>query len=146
MSPVEPWEIGTQLNLQEGPEFLVNGANTFIVYSARESFLPDYRLGLLRLAAPTADPLDPASWTKSGPVFTGAPTLGVHGVGHASFTVSPDGTEPWIVYHSKTQTAPGWDDRVIRMQKFTWNSDGTPNFGTPVASGIPVLVPSGQCP
>ena len=145
-SPVETWEMGTQLNLQEGPEFLVNGTNTFIVYSARESFLPDYRLGLLRLTSPAADPLDPASWTKSGPVFTGAPNLGVHGVGHASFTVSPDGTEPWIVYHSKTQSAPGWGDRVIRMQKFTWNADGTPNFGTPVASGVPVLVPAGQCP
>jgi GH43 family beta-xylosidase len=34
---------------------------------------------------------------------------------------------------------------VIRMQKFTWNGDGTPSFGTPVASGVPVLVPSGQC-
>jgi GH43 family beta-xylosidase len=144
-SPVESWEIGTQLNLQEGPEFLVNGTHTFIVYSARESFLPDYRLGLLRLTS-GADPMNPASWTKSGPVFTGAPNAGVYGVGHASFTVSPDGSERWIVYHAKTQNAPGWDDRVIRMQKFTWNADGTPNFGTPVASGVPVLVPSGQCP
>ncbi len=144
-SPVEPWEIGTQLNLQEGPEFLINGTHTFIVYSARESFLPDYRLGLLELSS-GSDPLIPASWTKTGPVFTGAPNLGVYGVGHASFTVSPDGSEPWIVYHSKTQSAAGWADRVIRMQKFTWNADGTPNFGTPVASGVPVLVPAGQCP
>ncbi len=145
-SPTEAWERGTQLDLQEGPEFLMNGTNTFIVYSTRESFLPDYRLGLLRLSAPDADPLDPASWTKSGPVFTGAPALGVHGVGHASFVKSPDGTEDWIVYHAKSQTASGWDDRVIRMQKFTWNADGAPNFGTPVASNVPVASPAGQCP
>ena len=145
-SPTESWEQGTQLDLQEGPEFLVNGTNTFIVYSTRESFLPDYRLGLLRLAAPDADPLNPASWVKSGPVFTGAPGLGVYGVGHASFTTSPDDSEHWIVYHAKTVNASGWDDRVIRMQKFTWNADGTPNFGTPVASNVPVLVPAGQCP
>ena len=144
-SPEESWEQGTELDLQEGPEFLVNGTHTFIVYSTRESFLPDYRLGLLRLAAPDADPLNPASWVKTGPVFTGAPALGVYGVGHASFTTSPDGSENWIVYHAKTVNGPGWDDRVIRMQKFTWNADGTPNFGTPVASGVPVLVPSGQC-
>lgn len=146
-APTEPWEIGTRLNLQEGPEYLAHGDDVFIVYSTRESFLPDYRLGWLRLASPTADPLDPASWTKSaGPAFTGAPGIGVYGVGHASFTRSPDDTEDWIVYHAKTLNAEGWDDRVVRMQKFGWNADGTPNFGTPVASNVAVAVPSGQCP
>ena len=144
-SPVESWEVGPQLNLQEGPEFLVNGANTFIIYSTRESFLPDYRLGQLRLT-PGADPMIPASWTKSGPVFVGSPAGGVFGVGHASFTTSPDGTENWIVYHAKSLNSAGWDDRKVRMQKFNWNGDGSPNFGTPVANGVPVLVPSGQCP
>mgnify|MGYP003288057659 CR=1 FL=1 len=102
------------------------------------------RLGLLGLTTPTADPLNPASWIKAGPVFTGLPSAGVHGVGHASFTTSPDGTEHWIVYHSKTQTTSGWDDRVIRMQKFTWNADGTPNFGTPVRLGTTLDGPAGE--
>ena len=144
-SPTESWEDGPQLDLQEGQTFLVNGQHVFIVYSTRESFLPDYRLGLLRLSSPTANPLSPASWTKVGPVFTGAPNLGVYGVGHASFTTSPDGTEPWIVYHAKSQSTSGWEDRVVRMQEFSWNADGTPNFGTPTPSNVPVLVPSGQC-
>jgi GH43 family beta-xylosidase len=145
-SPVESWE-DAGLDLQEGQTFLQRGNETFIVYSTRESFGPDYRLGTLRLASPTADPLNPASWTKSaGPVFTGAPNLGVYGVGHASFTTSPDGAESWIVYHAKTLNSGGWDDRVVRMQKFTWNADGTPNFGTPVASNAAVAVPAGQCP
>lgn len=144
-SPAESWELGPQLNLQEGPEFLIKGTNTFIIYSTRESFLPDYRLGQLTLSASDADPLNPASWLKSGPVFTGNPSGGVYGVGHASFTTSPDSAQDWIVYHAKTLNAAGWDDRVIRMQRFTWNVDGTPNFGTPIGSGLPVLVPSGQC-
>ena len=145
-SPTEPWEIGTRLNLQEGQEFLVNGTNTFIVYSTRESFLPDYRLGWLKLASPTADPLDPASWQKSpGPVFIGLPSGGVYGVGHASFTMSPDGTENWIVYHAKSVSTEGWGDRKIHTKKFTWNTDGSPNFGTPPATGTPVTVPAGQC-
>lgn len=144
-SPVEAWERAG-LDLQEGQTFLQHGDDTFIVYSTRESFGPDYRLGTLRLASPTADPLVASNWTKSaGPVFTGVPAQGIYGVGHASFTTSPDGTESWIVYHAKTLNAGGWDDRVVRMQKFTWNADGTPNFGTPVASNIPVLAPSGQC-
>ena len=146
-TPDQPWEIGPRLNLQEGQEFLVNGSNIFIVYSARESFLPDYRLGWLKLASPTADPLDPNNWQKSpGPVFTGLPEGGVYGVGHASFTVSPDNTEHWIVYHAKSVSTEGWGDRKVRTQRFTWNADGSPNFGTPTATGAPVAVPSGQCP
>jgi GH43 family beta-xylosidase len=75
-------------------------------------------------------------------VFSGTPD--VYGVGHASFTTSPDGTEDWIIYHSKVDTQPGWN-RVIRTQKFTWNTDGSPNFGTPTATGESVHQPSGQC-
>jgi GH43 family beta-xylosidase len=145
-SPVEAWELGPELDLHEGQEFLARGDDTFIVYSTRESFLPDYRLGWLRLTSPTADPLDPASWVKSpGPAFVGNPSGGVYGVGHASFTKSPDGTEDWIVYHAKSQSARGWDDRRIHLKKFGWNADGTPSFGTPPASGAAVPVPAGQC-
>jgi GH43 family beta-xylosidase len=142
-SPVESWERGTELDLNEGPEFLRRGDQVFIIYSARESWLRDYRLGQLRLKSPDADPLDPSSWIKSGPVFTGTAT--VYGVGHASFTTSPDGTEDWIVYHSKTEAEPGWN-RVIRMQPFAWRADGSPDFGSPVPSGQRVSAPSGQCP
>jgi GH43 family beta-xylosidase len=139
-SPVEPWEDGTELDLQEGPEFLQRNGQTFIIYSTRESWLPEYRLGQLRLTG--ADPLQPASWTKTGPVF--AAGEGVVGVGHASFTTSPSGTEDWIVYHAKTSTTPGWD-RVIRMQPFTWKADGSPDFGIPVASGRSIAAPAGEC-
>jgi GH43 family beta-xylosidase len=141
-SPVESWERGTQLDLNEGPEFLFRDDHVFIIYSARESWLPDYRLGQLKLIGPDADPMDPASWLKHGPVFTGTP--GVHGVGHASFTTSPDRMEDWIVYHAKVRAQPGWE-RVIRMQKFGWRPDHSPNFGTPVASGERIPLPSGQC-
>ena len=140
-SPTETWERGTDLDLQEGPTFLHNGEHTFLIYSTRESWLPDYRLGQLRLAS-GADPLQPASWVKSGPVFMQA--NGVHGPGHASFVQSPDATEWWIMYHAKVSTAPGWDRR-IRAQKFTWNADGSPNFGAPVGSGQSVTRPSGEC-
>jgi GH43 family beta-xylosidase len=140
-SPTESWEIGTELNLQEGPEFLEHAGNVFIIYSTRESWLPDYRLGQLHLTN-AADPMNPSSWVKSGPVFTG--TGAVFGVGHASFTTSPDSTEDWIVYHTKVDPTPGWN-RVIQTQKFTWNADGSPNFGVPVPPGQAVPMPSGQC-
>ena len=34
--------------------------------------------------------------------------------------------------------------RSTFIQRFTWNVDGTPNFGTPVGWGEPVVVPSGE--
>jgi GH43 family beta-xylosidase len=145
-SPTESWEVKEDpdegLDLQEGPEFLRNGDRLFLIYSTRESWLKDYRLGQLRLRSPQADPMDPASWIKSGPVFL--PTETVHGVGHGGFTVSPDGTENWHVYHAKVDTEPGWN-RVLRMQPFTWKADGSPDFGRPTPSGQPIPVPSGQC-
>ncbi|HEY0016377.1 MAG TPA: glycoside hydrolase family 43 protein [Longimicrobium sp.] len=139
-SPLEAWERGTELDLQEGPQFLQRGGQTYIIYSTRESWLPDYRLGQLKFIG--GSPFSPGSWSKSGgPVFQSGE--GVIGVGHASFTQSPDGTEDWIVYHAKTGATPGWD-RVIRMQKFTWNADGSPSFGLPVPSGRRTAVPAGE--
>jgi GH43 family beta-xylosidase len=141
-TPDMPWEQGPELPLEEGPEFLEHAGQEFIIYSTNDSWLPTYQLGQLKLASVTSDPLNPANYTKTGPVFSG--TTDVYGVGHASFTTSPDGTEDWIVYHSKVDTQPGWN-RVIRTQKFTWNPDGSPNFGIPTATNAAVAMPAGQC-
>ena len=74
-------------------------------------------------AHPDSDPLNPASWIKSGPVFTGNDRI--HGVGHASFTTSPDGNEYWIYYHSKKirYTTGGRD---VRLQRSTSTPRATP--------------------
>ena len=73
-----------------------------------------------------------------------AGTDSVFGVGHASFTTSPDGREDWIAYHAKVSTTPGWN-RVVRLQRFGWTADGAPDFGTPVPDSVPLPQPSGQC-
>jgi len=144
-SPTAPWEQGTELDINEGPTLLKNEGDIFILYSTRESWLPAYRMGQLRLEGPSVDPLTPENWVKRGPVFQG--TEEVHGVGHASFTTSPDGTEDWIVYHTKKTTEPGWD-RFIFTQPFTWGESGNPQFGTPSPPDSTLAAPSGQngCP
>jgi GH43 family beta-xylosidase len=84
-----------------------------------------------------ANPLDPKSWTKvPHPVFES--TADVFGVGHCSFTTSPDGRQDFIVYHSKTGRREGWG-RVVRVQRFAWTEDGMPDFGRPV-SGVAAAV------
>lgn len=140
-SPVESWETGGPLNLNEGPEILKNGGNVFVIYSCRESWLVEYRLAMLQLINPDGNLLDQANWKKTGPVFQG--NSQVLGVGHCSFVKSPDNTEDWIIYHSKKKSAPGWE-RDVRMQSFKWNADGTPNFGEAIPAGKPISLPSGE--
>lgn len=140
-APDEPWERGPELDLQEGPELLRHGADVFIIYSTRDSWLKEYALGQLRLRDSTA-PMDRRSWVKSGPVFTG--NARVFGVGHASFTTSSDSTERWIVYHTKDSATPGWK-RSVQMQRFTWSASGDPDFGDAVPSAERVRSPRGEC-
>ena len=140
-SPEEAWETGGPLDLNEGPQILQKDEKVHIIYSTRESWMIEYRLGQLTLSDTLLDPLNPNNWVKTGPVFQG--TGEVLGVGHASFTTSPDGTENWIFYHSKKTPEPGWD-RNIRLQKFEWNADGSPDFGRPIPAGVPIPLPSGE--
>jgi hypothetical protein len=70
-APDQPWEdnpADVGFDLQEGPAVLRNAGQIFVIYSTRESWLPNYRLGLLRLTDSTRV-LEPASYTKSGPIF-----------------------------------------------------------------------------
>ncbi|KAG7668598.1 putative Extracellular exo-alpha-(1-_5)-L-arabinofuranosidase [Nannochloris sp. 'desiccata'] len=65
------------------------------------------------------------------------------GIGHNSFTTSPDFSEYWIVYHAKTNPNEGPEDREARIQQFFWSTDGLPDFSPgPLASGTLVRAPS----
>jgi GH43 family beta-xylosidase len=142
-APDAEWERGPELDLQEGPEFLQRDGTVLLVYSTRDSWLKEYALGQLRLRDTTDNPLDPSSWTKTGPVFTG--NADVFGVGHASFVTTPDGSEHWIVYHSKEAPTPGWR-RSVRMQRFDWSDASAPKFGDAVRASERIPLPRGECP
>jgi GH43 family beta-xylosidase len=125
--------------LAEAPQVLQRSDRTFVVYSCGGSWLPSYKLGMLELTG--SDPLDPASWHHfPEPVFS--PTQATIGVGHSGFTTSPDGREWWHIFHAKRGPKPGWK-RALYAQPMRWRSDGTPDFGQPVAAGAPVPIASG---
>lgn len=152
----EPWERGWRPGPEgewipadgywiEAPEALVRDDRIFVVYSAGHSATPHYYLGLLTLTG--SDPLDPASWTKHPEPLFGpyeGPDGAVYTPGHNSFTVSPDGSEDWLVYHGKDMPTGGFADRMTRVQRFSWTEEGMPYFGDPIPSGVPLRKPSGE--
>jgi GH43 family beta-xylosidase len=102
----------------------------------------DYCLG--QLSWNGGDVLNPKSWVKNPePVF--AKTETAFGPGHCSFVPSPDGREDWIVYHAHVRQGSG-NLRDVRIQRFSWNADGSPNFGRPISAGVPLPRPSGEEP
>ncbi|MDR1585664.1 MAG: family 43 glycosylhydrolase [Prevotellaceae bacterium] len=148
--PDKSWETVTG-KVNEGPAFLKNKekGKFLVIYSCNGSWTKQYRLASLELSDTLANPLVAVNWKKSAnEVFfrlddTSA-VDGVNGVGHCSFTKSPDETEDWIVYHVKSRNNDGWDGRYTFIQKFGWKTDGTPDFGTPVAWGEAVALPAGE--
>jgi len=140
--PTYSWED----RINEGPEALLNGSGQlFLTYSGNGCWSDDYCLGLLTLKK-DGDPMNPDDWTKSpGPVFTKNVQGGAYGPGHNGFFKSPDGTQDWIIYHANGTSGEGCgDNRNPRIQNFSWKSDGTPNFGTPVPMNAPIPVPAGE--
>lgn len=150
--PQHPWErVGDLLkrpatphvSVNEGPEILKHGDDIFLVYSASGCWTDYYELGVLRAKA-SANLLNPASWTKyDHPFFRQDPKAGVYGPGHNGFFKSPDGKEDWIIYHANSAPGQGCGGhRSPRAQRFTWNPDGTPNFGTPLPTSTAIPKPS----
>jgi GH43 family beta-xylosidase len=140
-----PWErVGerhTERGLHEGPQVLVRNGRLFLVYSCSGSWQPTYKLGMLYMEE-RADPAAPESWKKfPTPVFESTPD--VFGVGHCCFTQSPDGTQDWMLYHSKRFRHDCWS-REVRAQRFTWREDGFPEFSRPIPSDVELAVPSGD--
>ncbi|HYH04957.1 MAG TPA: family 43 glycosylhydrolase [Bacillota bacterium] len=143
-APTYSWEK-QGLNVNEGPQILQRNGKTFCIHSASYCATQYYCLGMLSCSS-TADPMNAGNWTKSSTsVFSQSTVDGLYGVGHGNFTQSPDGKEDWIVYHGCiTASATTYQPRYVCMQQFGWNSDGTPNFGTPVGRKNMIPCPSGE--
>lgn len=141
--PEYSWETDTFPRVNEGPQVLVSPDGvTNIIFSASGSWTDNYCLGRLTLKQ-GGDPMKAGDWEKgTEPVFQkNLPST--YSTGHASFTVSPDGTENYMVYHAARGAGQGWNGRGVRTQRFNWNEDGTPDFGKAAAYDGKVNLPSG---
>ncbi|WP_112248473.1 glycoside hydrolase family 43 protein [Kribbella monticola] len=130
--------------VREGPTPLYHNGRTFLTYSTCDTGKPDYQLWMKSIAN-GADPMVAANWVQhAGPIFARNDSTGVWGPGHHSFFKSPDGTEDWIAYHGKNTSTYTYSFRTARAQKISWNADGTPNLGSPLAAGATQTLPSGD--
>jgi GH43 family beta-xylosidase len=137
-SPTLEWETrGFKVN--EGPAVIVRNGRVFITYSASATDA-NYCMGLLSAPA-DAELLNAAVWSKSSvPVFRTSKRNNQYGPGHNSFILAADGKTDLLVYHARNYAQINGDplhdpNRHTRVQSFTWNADGSPNFGEPVADG-----------
>jgi GH43 family beta-xylosidase len=146
-SPTLSWEkVGAPPSVNEGPEALLNpNGQLFLTYSASGCWTDSYCLGLLTLKA-GGDPLNPSDWTKSqNPVFSTAADNGAYAPGHNGFFISRAGNQNWLLYHANPNQGMGCGNaRSPRMQQFSWNADGSPNFGLPAKINTPLAKPSGE--
>ncbi|PBK99499.1 Arabinanase/levansucrase/invertase [Armillaria gallica] len=137
-TPTYDWEM-VGANVNEGPAALYHGGRTFLTFSASNCAGTGYKLGRLELTG--TNPLSASSWTKySEPIFTSA--NGNYEPGHNGFFTSEDGTEIWV-YHASS-ASPGTCDgaRYTMVQSISWNSDGTPNLGSPVSESTSLSEPA----
>jgi GH43 family beta-xylosidase len=135
-APTQSWEKnGMPPSVNEGPFGFVHEGRMFIVYSASGCWTDDYCLGLLTLTG--SDPLNPAAWTKSGPVFSRQPSA--YGPGHNCVVVDGSG-QWWNVYHANNLSGQGCGGyRQLHAQRLFWNADGSPYFGAPVPTNSLVV-------
>ncbi len=89
--------------------------------------------------------LNPSSWSKlSTPLMHGGPDSGLYRMLAVSHFKSPRNNQDWIVFNAGDNLHNDFNYRKTFVQRFTWNADGTPKFGTPYNLISSYATPSGE--
>ena len=147
VKPTTAWETNnTNPQVAEGPQFLLKNDKVFVFYSAGACWKDGYSIGAIRMDI-NSNPLDINSWKRlnTNPLFVSNAAGNAFGPGHNSFYKSLDGNEDWILYHANPQPGQGCgDNRSMRMQKISWDSNGLPILGIPESLDKNLVRPSGE--
>jgi GH43 family beta-xylosidase len=146
----EPTFLGAGVN--EGPIALQKDASSplFVIFSASRYNSDNYCLGQIQLKV-NSEPAVAENWINKKQVFVKSEQNQVYGPGHNGFfTSAGTGTnataqsESWLIYHARNNANQPNGARTSRMQPFSWNADGSPNFGTAQSIRINIPVPAAE--
>jgi GH43 family beta-xylosidase len=137
VEPDQAWEgIYSDWQWNEGPFVLKHEEMYYLMYSANFYASADYAIGYA--TAPT--PLGPWKKYAGNPILEKDLEKGVSGPGHNSVTVSPDGSEYFIIYHTHTYPEHPSGNRTVNIDRLYFE-DGILKVAGPTRSPQPL--PSG---
>lgn len=140
--PEQEWELqsGNEWRWNEGPLVFKKDGTYYMMYSGNFYGEKYYSIGY----AISKSPLGPFEKYKGNPIVSYVESkdeLIVSGPGHNSLTISPDGKEYYIVYHSHTDPVIRGGNRQVCIDKLGFREDGTIYVNGPTITAQPL--PSG---
>lgn len=133
-APEQEWEKISENPLwNEGPEVLKRNGIYYLSYSGNCFADRAYSVGFAR----SDSPLGPFVKEKENPVLTALYSNAISGSGHHGFTISPDGTENWVSYHTHTDLTGGGGNRKVNIDRFAFAPDGKMHFNGPTITPQP---------
>lgn len=138
-TPEQKWETvsGPDWLWNEGPTVLKHNNIYYLMYSANFYSSENYSIGY----ATSKSPLGPFKKSPDNPLVSAQMNYDqISGPGHNSITVSPDGKENIIVYHTHTDVFSKGGDRQINIDRYGFRSDGSMYVNGPTISSQ--LMPS----
>jgi GH43 family beta-xylosidase len=120
--PEQEWECrsGTGWFWNEGPFVLKDKGRYYLMYSANFYASREYSVGYAVAESPTG----PFVKAAHNPILF-SPNAEISGPGHNSVTVSPDGSELFIVYHIHTDPQNPSGDRQVCIDRMDFREDGS---------------------
>jgi GH43 family beta-xylosidase len=134
LRPDQIWEMksGPDWFWNEGAKLIEHAGTYYLMYSANFFGSRDYSVGY----ATSSNPLGPFVKYENNPVLFSRSDE-VSGPGHNSITVSPDGSELFIVYHTHTIPIIGGGNRQMSLDRMGFRKDGTLFVNGPTLSVQP---------
>jgi len=122
LKPDQQWELrsGPEWLWNEGPFAFRRNGVYYLMYSANFYAKKHYAVGY----AVADHPLGPFRKAEHNPILQ-SPGDHISGPGHNSVTVSPDGSEWFIVYHTHVDPAAGGGNRQMCIDRMSFRDDGS---------------------